>query len=256
MAFYLLVSFFPFLIFIITFISYMPAINIYRNVSAFSNIMPESAYSVVIYTIQKAISEKSIRLLVFSFGITLWSSSGVIMAFIKGINKAYDQEENRSRWSLIAISLAFTIELMILIVFSMALLIFGRRLGGFIFNYFNFKGLFLYFWNSLRYVIAFITIVSIFASLYVFAPNCHKTFKEVLPGAVLATVGWTITSLAFSFYANSFANYSIIYGSIGGIIALLTWIYLSSIVMLLGAEINASLNFMREGKSRREFKRY
>jgi membrane protein len=81
-------------------------------------------------------------------------------------------------------------------------------------------------------------------------------FREVVPGAVIASLGWVIVSIAFSYYIDNFGNYSKVYGSLGGIIALLMWLYVSSIIILMGAEINASLMFSKMGLEKPKLRRF
>jgi membrane protein len=81
----------------------------------------------------------------------------------------------------------------------------------------------------------------VFTLLYRFSPNLRLNSREVLPGSILASGGWIISSSVFAWYVEHFADYTIIYGSLGGIVVLLTWLYLSSIVILVGGELNAVL---------------
>jgi membrane protein len=254
-SFYLLLSFFPFLIFLITLISFIPVIHLNNYIVWLSNVMPSNAYSIVSSIIDNAVRGKSTQLLIVSFLITLWSSTSGISAIIRGINKAYDQEETRSYIKVAGISLLFTMEIVILIVFSLILIVYGSNLGIFVFNYFG-LGRLLLLWDRLRYVVSIITMLLIFLSLYIITPNHKIKFSHSLPGAILSTFLWIIASLVFSFYANNFVNYNLIYGSIGGIIALISWIYLSSTVILLGAEVNAALYFKQVGKVKVKTKRY
>ncbi|WP_312287624.1 YihY/virulence factor BrkB family protein, partial [Terrisporobacter sp.] len=98
-----------------------------------------------------------------------------------------------------------------------------------------------YIWNLCRYVVGIITVIIILMNLYRFTPNKKLYFKDVLPGAIVSTLCWLVASFCYSFYSNNFARYDIIYGSLGGIIVLMTWVYLSSWTILIGCEINARL---------------
>ncbi len=123
----------------------------------------------------------------------------------------------------------------------MIFLVFGEELGSFLFNLIGLDQYFMYIWNLCRYIVGIITIVIILMNLYKFTPNKKLPFKQVVPGAIVSTLCWLIASFCYSFYSNNFARYDIIYGSLGGIIVLMTWVYLSSWTILIGCEINARL---------------
>ena len=131
--------------------------------------------------------------------------------------------------------------LILLIFISVIFLVFGESLGSFLFNLIGLDKYFMYIWNLCRYIIGISTVIIILTNLYKFTPNKKLSFKQVIPGAVVSTFCWIIVSLCYSFYANNFARYDIIYGSLGGIIVLMTWVYLSSWTILIGCEINARL---------------
>lgn len=255
-SFYLLLSFFPFLIFIITLISYIPIIHLNPYINLFSNIMPSNANNIVNYIMKKAINDKSSKLLLISATITLWSATNGITAIIRGINKAYDEQETRSYLKIKLISQIFTLEIVLMITFSFVLIVCGNKLGLFIAQNFMLNNRFLLLWNSFRYIVDVLSMILIFISLFKYTPNKAINISEVIPGVLLSTIGWIIFSVLFSFYANHFINYNLLYGSIGGIIALLSWIYLSSMMILLGAEVNASLYFMITGKKKEKGNRY
>jgi len=94
-------------------------------------------------------------------------------------------------------------------------------------------------WAGLRWLVPPVLIYVVFSLIYWLVPNLKIQFKSVLPGALFATVGWILTSLAFSFYVGSYGNYSSTYGSIGGIIVLMMWLYFSAIILMLGGQLNA-----------------
>ena len=243
MSYYLLLSIFPFLIFMINLLSYIPVIHINKFLYSFKDLIPNSAFNMIESIINSAITDKSIGLTIFSFVFTLWSSSRAVRVFIKGINKSYNLKETRTFIKLLFISFYFTVELIVLIVSSMVLLLYGEKVGYIIFKFLGLSKLFIPIWNLLRYSFVIAITIWIVSSLFRYGPNKPINLIEAMPGAILSILGWLLVSVVFSFYTNNFSNYQVIYGSIGGIIALLTWFYLSSWIMLLGCEINALIYY-------------
>jgi len=255
-SFYLLFSLFPFLIFLIVLLTYMPMVNFQDSIQALAALMPANAYLILRDMVNQTIANRSVTLLSFGMLSALWSSASGVTTLIQGINRAYDQEETRRSWKVSAVSLYFTFELAIAIIFSLVLIVFGKVLGTQLFRFLGFSDASLQVWNYVGYIIALITTILVFISLYYNTPNRRSKFREVVPGAVVASLGWVIVSIAFSYYIDNFGNYSKVYGSLGGIIALLMWLYVSSIIILMGAEINASLMFSKTGLEKLKFKRY
>ncbi|WP_338660980.1 YihY/virulence factor BrkB family protein [Paraclostridium sordellii] len=246
MSYYLLLSIFPFLIFMINLLGFIPIIHINKFLYSFDDLIPRTAFIMVQSIIDSAVSQKSISLTVVSFTFTLWSSSRAVRVFIKGINKSYNVLETRSFLKLIIISFYFTVELIVLIVSSMVFLLYGEKVGYLIFKFLGLSKIFIPTWNLFRYSFVIAITIWIVSSLFRYGPNKKIPLIEAMPGAILSIFGWILVSVVFSFYTNNFSNYQVIYGSIGGIIALLTWFYLSSWIMLLGCEINALIYYRRQ----------
>jgi membrane protein len=255
-TFFLLLSLFPFLIFVITLITYMPMINFQDSIQVLAAFMPENAYLILRDIVNQTIANRSVALLSFGMLSALWSSASGVTSLIRGINRAYDQEETRRSWKITAVSLYFTLELAVAIIFSLILIVFGKILGTQIFHFLGFSDVSLKVWNYVGYIIALITTILVFISLYYNTPNRRLKFREVIPGAVVASLGWVIVSIAFSYYVDNLGNYSKVYGSLGGIIALLMWLYVSSIIILMGAEINASLMLSKMGLEKLKLRRF
>lgn len=249
MSFYLLLSFFPFLIFTISSIAYTPILHLNKYISIFQNMMPESAFQITLSIINSAMENKSLSFIITSFVLTLWTSSRAVRGIIRGANNSYKVKETRSYIKVMFIGLFFTVILLVLIFSSMIFLVYGEKIGYLIFGFIGLDNIFMNVWNICRYTIGVSTIVIILVSLYKYTPNKKIKIKDAIPGAVIATFGWIIVSLSYSYYSNYYANYEVIYGSIGGIIVLMTWIYLSSWMMLVGAEINAKLYFRKSNKA-------
>ena len=255
-TFFLLFSLFPFLIFLIALITYMPMVNLQDSIQALAALIPANAYLILRDVVNQTLANRSVTLLSFGVLSALWSSASGVTSLIRGINRAYDQEETRRSWKITAVSLYFTLELAIAIIFSLILIVFGKVLGTQLFHFLGFSDASLQVWNYVGYIIALITTILVFISLYYNTPNRRSKFREVIPGAVVASLGWVIISIAFSYYIDNFGNYSKVYGSLGGIIALLMWLYVSSIIILMGAEINASLMFSKMGLEKLKLRRF
>lgn len=248
MSFYLLLSFFPFLMFTISSIVYIPILHLNRYIEILKNMMPESAFNLAYSIINSAIANKSSSFIIMSFFLTVWTSSRAVRAIIRGANKSYNVKETRSYIKVFIIAFLFTIGLLLLIFSSMIFLVYGEKIGYFIFGFIGLDKIFMDVWNICRYTIGVSTIVIILISLYKYTPNKKISLKEATPGAIVATLGWIIVSFSYSYYSNYYANYEIIYGSIGGIIVLMTWLYLSSWAILIGCEVNARLYYYKNKK--------
>jgi membrane protein len=244
-SFYILLFLFPFLLFIIELMRFIPVIHIGELLRELEKLVPQSTYSIILHITQMDIEERSERVFILSFMIMLWSAITAVKALIRGMNKAFDRRETRGFLIVNAISILYTLEIIVLIIFSMLLVVYGRILGIFILKYFGSNHTFFYLWSYLRYIVAIVTMILIFTTLFMYTPNHNMRMKDVMPGAIFSTVGWIVTSMAFSYYVNNNVNYGLLYGSLGGIIALLSWLYLSSNVILIGAELNAVLYFKR-----------
>ncbi|MGF7047796.1 membrane protein [Paenibacillus sp. DS2015] len=245
LTYYLILSAFPFLIFIMTLIGYAN-ISIEDKVSTLEDIVPAEAISIIEEILKEVAQGRSQTMLSFGMLATLWAASRGINAIIKGLNKAYDIDENRSFWKIRGISILATLVLSIVILLSGLLLVFGGWVGDQLFILLSYPSGFREVWGLLQYVVPLLVMTSVFTLLYYIAPSRKMTFKEVIPGAIFATIGWITTSVLFSTYVNRFGDFTRTYGSLGGVMILLIWLYISSIIILIGGEINATLVSRRE----------
>ena len=254
-TYYLLLSFFPFLLLLLGMIGYSDLkstdVLIYL-----SKIMPKSSFDLIYTTVISVFDSTSGNLVSLSIIGLIWSGSSGFRAIIKGLNKAYDEKETRAYWKTLIISILFMIGLVLVIIAAVALVVFGQMIGGVIVHRFPVSSKFILNWDIIRYLVTLVGMVFIFASLYHFTPCRRLTWREVMPGATFSTLGWLISSLGFAYYVNNFNNYSSVYGGIGGVIVLMLWLYITSIIILLGGEVNALLAFEREGKQKPKCKKY
>jgi membrane protein len=255
MTYYLILAFFPFLILLMTIASYtsVTTTNILANISP---ILANNTYTLIKDFFNEILNTRNVTLLSFGMIGTLWASSSGIMAIMRGLNKAYDEAEDRPFWKVLGISLLLTLALGFVILLAFVLLIFGQGIGEHLFNWLHFPANFDTIWNVIKFSIPLITMFIVFIFLYQISPNLRLSLREVIPGALFTSLGWLVTSVLFAFYVNHWGSYTRTYGSIGGVIVLLIWLNLSSTIILLGGEINATLSFLRDGKSKARCKRF
>ncbi|MEK4064185.1 MULTISPECIES: YihY/virulence factor BrkB family protein [Paenibacillus] len=240
LTYYLILSLFPFLIFIMTLIGYAH-ISIEDRIAELQQIMPAEAVSIIEEILQDVSEGRSEALLSFGMLATLWAASKGINAIIKGLNRAYDIDESRVFWKIRGIAFLATMIIGVVVLLSILLLVLGSWLKTQIFLLADLPYGLQKVWDLLQYIIPLFVLFVVFTLLYWIAPSRRLTLKEVMPGAMFSTIGWIITSILFSIYVNQFSDFTKTYGSLGGVMILLIWLYISSIIILVGGEINALL---------------
>ncbi|MCG7336819.1 YihY/virulence factor BrkB family protein [Sporosarcina sp. ACRSM] len=247
LAFFFLLSLFPLLIFIMTLLPFLnlDQAQIFLFIRDYA---PENVGILIEQTLREVLENRNGGLLSIGVLATIWSASKGMNALTKALNRSYFTEETRSFIVARGMSVAFTIMLIAVFIVALVLPIFGEQIGVIAFSAFGMEDDFLTLWNNLRWTIPPILIFCVFTVIYWIVPDIKVRFKSALPGAVFATIGWIVTSLGFSFYVSSFANYSKTYGSIGTIIVLMMWLYFSAIILMLGGQLNAVMTERAEAK--------
>ncbi|MED4401903.1 YihY/virulence factor BrkB family protein [Metabacillus fastidiosus] len=245
LAYYFLLSLFPFLIFLITLLAYLP-LSEADVLATITQYAPKESMVLIETTLNQILSNQNGGLLSFGIIATLWSASNGINAIVRALNRAYDVEEDRSFLVARGMAVVLTIAMVFVILIALLLPVFGKQIGLFISAIYGLSDEFLSIWNAIRWLLSGLILFIVFSALYFIAPNKRLQIKYVLPGSLFATVGWIIVSLAFSFYVSNFSNYSGTYGSLGGIIILMIWFYISGMIIVLGGEINGLLHKRKE----------
>jgi membrane protein len=242
LAYYLLFALFPFLLFLITLLGYLPVANLLDQLMALlAQVLPRDALALVQDNVRELVTGQRGGLLSFGILAALWTSSSAVTAIMDSLNRAYNVEEGRPFWKVRGLAILLTIGLSLLIIVSLVLLTFGPQIGGWIADYLGLGAVFQVAWNILRWpVIVFFLIVAL-ALIYYLAPDVEQDWKWITPGAVFAVVAWIVASLGFAFYVNNFGSYNKTYGSLGTVIVLLTWMYVTGLLILVGGEINSEI---------------
>jgi membrane protein len=188
--------------------------------------------------IEQAREQAGGGLLSFGMALSLWSVSAVMFALTEALNAAYGVEETRSRRKRFAFALAFGPLLALAFIAACGLMLIGSRAAGWLAG---FGEAWVALWGWLRFPVALFLLAAVLSFVYRFVPDADRPFRFATPGAVFAVIAWPIASLGFSFYLSNFASRGLTYGSLGTAVGLLVYLYLSAVVVLLGAEINAAV---------------
>lgn len=246
MAYFFLLALFPLMIFMVTLLGYLP-IDPNEVFNTIKDFAPADSLSLVQDTLLEVTSNQNGGLLSVGILGTIWSASNAMNAVIKGLNYAYDVKESRAFYVARGLSILLTFAFIFIIAVMLILQVFGEQIGKFAFEFLGMGDQFLIVWTWIRFLLPPVVLFLVFVGLYYLAPNLKVKYVTVLPGALFATIGWIVVSLGFSFYVNNFGNYSATYGSIGGVIVLMIWLYLSAMIILIGGEVNALRNDQKRG---------
>lgn len=244
-AFFFLLSIFPLLIFLITLLPYLNLSE--EQIFLFlEEVAPPEVYTLIAETLREILTNQNSGLLSIGILATIWSASLGIDAFTKSLNNSYGVEEDRPFLIARGMSIIITILMIFILILALVLPIFGQQIGVFIFSFFGLEESFLTVWNSVRFTIPTLIIFVICSVIYWVAPNIKLDVRNVFGGAAFTALGWIGVSYGFSLYINNFSDYSATYGSIGGIIIMMLWLYVSAMLLLVGGQINAVMQGKRD----------
>ena len=244
LAYYLILALFPFILVLVSLLGTFGSEELASEVLGyFKRVVPEEAYDIIYAFTDNIISGKAQAPGLFTFGIlfTIWAASGAFAALINALNRAYDVQETRPFWKVRGIAILMTLGLSILVMVGVLLLVLGPQIGTTIANIFGLEDTFLLVWDIARWPAALFFMVLTVALLYYFAPDVEQPFRWITPGGLIGVLLWVLASVAFNFYVSNFGSYNQTYGSIGAVIVLLLYLYISSLTILFGATLNATL---------------
>ena len=242
LAFFFLLSFFPLVIFLVTLLPYL---NLKQEqiFEFLEGITPPDVYMLVEDILREVLSNYNGGLLSVGILGTIWSASRGVNALTRTLNRAYDVE-TKSGFKNRLWSLLFTIALVGAVLIALVLPVFGQQIGNLLFSYIGLEGTSVEtFWTLILWSTPLLLIFSVLWIMYWVIPNISHRLKyiKVTPGAIIATLGWLILTYGFSFYIQNFGNFGMTYGSIGGVIILMLWLYFLGMVIIFGGLVNASI---------------
>lgn len=242
LSYYFLFSMFPFLVFLVALAAYLPLQDAVQDVlTRMSTVMPKEAMGIIQEHMKGLVNQQRPKLLSIGVLITIWGASRGVNAFLSGLNIAYSVKDKRSYIKVQAIAVAMTVASSLLVFIAFALIILGGKVGFYIADHLHLGGYYNTVWSWLRWPLSALVIMLTVGVNYYILPDVKQRLKFIFPGAVIGTLLWILVTWGFTEYAGHFGNYNATYGSIGGVIVLMTWLYLSGLIFLIGGQINAIL---------------
>ena len=249
LAYRAIFSLFPFLLFLIAMLGMLDLSEFFTWLrEQVSIVLPPDALELVNPVIDQMQNQES-GLLSMGIVLALWSASIGVRSLMNAMNKAYDVEEGRPTWKLMLLAVVYTIGLALILLAVAGLMIVGPQVMEWLAGQVGLKEIVVTLWAWLRWPVVVVLMMLVVAVLYYVTPDVEQKFRFITPGSVVAVIVWIAASVAFGIYVKNFGNYDATYGSIGAVIVLLLYFYISAAVLLFGAEMNAVIEHASvEGK--------
>ncbi|HUR97008.1 MAG TPA: YihY/virulence factor BrkB family protein [Pyrinomonadaceae bacterium] len=245
LSFYFLFALFPLLIFLVTLLGLFVDKGTDLRASLFGylrRVVPSSAFVLINTTLDEISTNAGGARLFLGLVAALWFASLGIAALSESLNAMYGVRESRSWWRVRASAIALTAVLVILILSALLLFVYGGEIGGGIADYFEQGTLFATIWTILQVPLAVLFVLVAFAMVYYFAPDLYdQKWYWITPGSLVGVALWLIVSAVLRIYLRYWDSYSVTYGSLGGVIILMLWFYVTGVAILLGGKMNAEI---------------
>ena len=249
LAYFFLFSFFPLMIFASLLIGTFD-INVNSVEELLKGVIPADVLTIALDYIAYVTNLQMDGLMYVGLFTALWSASRAVSSLSVAVNRAYRIEDGRNVLLQFLINIGFSAAMLASIVITIVILVLGRGVLQYVAQIVNIGSVEINTWHILRFVPITLLFFCILLFLYSVVPNKRIAIRQVIPGAIAAAASWLIASIGFSFYVENMARYSLLYGSIGAVIVLMIWLYLTGIILIMGAELNHVLYIVREQQDR------
>lgn len=239
-AFFVLISFFPFVMFLLTLLSYFP--NFSETLPSVNlSFLPSAVSSMIVQAFTELSDRANGTILSVTVVLAIWSASRGILSIMRGLNSIHNIRETRNYIVTRIMATGYTIVFAVLLLVMILIFVFGNQLTLWLVERFPTLGDFALLIISFRTAVGISVLILFFLLIFISLPNRKTSFWCELPGAVLTATGWVGFSFLFSFYVNNFSNYTAIYGSLTAIVLCMLWLYACMYILFIGAEINSIL---------------
>jgi membrane protein len=242
LSYYFLFALFPALLFLTALLGMLPVSGLMERFMEYvEQALPGDAASVIRKTLEEVRRGSTGGLLSIGALAALWASSNGMGSVMTALNVAYDVDDARPWWKRRLVAIALTVGFSLFILGGLVLMVFGPRLARAAADWLGLGAVFTAVWSIASVPVAMLFVLIGIALVYYLAPAAEQEWRWVTPGSAVALVLWLAMSYGLRVYVTQFANYNATYGSIGGVILLMLWLYLTGVALLLGAEVNAEI---------------
>ena len=256
LSYYFLLALFPLLLFLINILGYLAQQGtLFRDklLVYLAALMPASAFLLVHNTLDEISVASGTGKLSFGLLAALWAASNGMGAISDTLNIAYNVKERRPWWKTRLICVGLTVALAILILAALAIVLYGGEIGEALATRYGFGNLFTTVWKIVQWPIALGFVLTTFNLIYNFAPDLPQGARSwITPGAFVGVGLWLIVSFGFRAYLSFFDSYSVTYGSLGAVIVLMLWFYLTGVAILIGGEVNSEVSHKKAQKAQKK----
>ena len=246
LAYYLLFTLFPLLIFISSLLGLLE-LDVASISQTLGSILPRDIVELLEMYLDYVSQTSSGSMLWFSLIFSIYFPMLAAKCLMDSVQRAYHLRRPTHPVAYAFRQLAFTVVLLVVIALSLTLSTVGQRVLGFFAELLPVSQWLLTLWHYLRFLLLAVIMFAALGALYAMSQDRRQPVTAIVPGAVMALVGWMAVSIGFSFYVENFASYTIIYGTLGAVVVLMIWLYLTATILIMGAELNAALRTARSG---------
>jgi membrane protein len=254
LSYYFFLALFPAILFLLAIASFFPLTSLTDDIGhSLGPFVSPQILELIQDQMRRLANSESGGLLTFGFVAALWSSSAALVSIVGALNRAYDIDESRPWWKVRLVAIGLTVGVALFVLCALSLVLVGPVLADSLGRATGWGAPFKWTWLVLQWPLAFGLVSTAIGVVYYFGPDADQDWAWISPGAIAATVLWFVVSLIFKFYISHFTDYNAAYGTVGGVIVLLLWFYVSGLAILTGAELNSEIEHASaSGKARGE----
>jgi membrane protein len=242
LSYYFFLALFPAILFVLALASFFPLGSLTDDLArVLGPVVSPEVLKLIQEQMQRLANAESGGLLTFGVLGAIWSSSAAVVSISSALNKTYDIDESRPWWKVRLVAIGLTIGLAVFILVALTLVLAGPAIASYLDDMFHAGGLLRWSWLILQWPVALALVATALGLVFYFGPDADQDWVWISPGALIGSILWLLVSLATKLYVANVSDYNAAYGSVGGVMVLLLWLYVSSIAILTAAELNAEI---------------
>jgi membrane protein len=207
----------------------------------FGQVMPPAAFTLIEKTLKEISNHSSGLKMAFGLVFSLWSGAGGMLSIMDALNRCYHVNESRAYWKRALVAIGLTIFIAFLTICALIIVLYGGNIAEAVGTHVGLSSVLVVAWKILQWPLALFFVVLSFALMYFWGPDAKQEWQWITPGSLVGVAIWIGVSVAFRVYLHFYNSYSKTYGSLGAVIILLLWLYISGLAILTGGEINSEI---------------